>query len=334
MTRGRTALWVAALLAIAGASSESIGQTESAFTASGATGGSVLSAAPDWAPPTGAAVVGRTSAYDTGAIKQGGSYYVYANLSDSGNPASGTATATANIGTISVGHAPVPLVAGAYNAGGQSYNYRTAAETATALLAQGTYTFLITATDSAGNSGTQSFNTTVDNTPPVAVDLQSTNVSGGTPGHLGQGDTLSLTFSGVMDPYSILAGWNGGSTTAVQVALVDGGGTASDYMEVYDTAATPAYIPLGVVYLGSPGYLNTGVGTYITFGGQGASSHSTMVRSGATITVTLGTPSGLSSTNATPAAMTLAPSGPATDIAGNPLSPAWATQSGTPHLNF
>jgi hypothetical protein len=50
--------------------------------------------------------------------------------------------------------------------------------------------------------------------------LRSCNASGGTVGHFDRGDTLTLTYSGPMDPYSILAAWTGAAID-VQVALVD-----------------------------------------------------------------------------------------------------------------
>ena len=250
---------------------------------------------------------------------------MYANVSDTAAPASG-------IGSVAAKSAPSPLAAtaaaltaGTYSAGGTAYTYRSAALTAAATLSSGSDNYTITATDKAGNAGTQSFTTAVDNTAPTAVDVQSTNVSGGTAGHLDQGNTLTLTYSEAMDPHSILPGWTGASTN-VQVSLV-GGGNAGDYVAIFNIAATPAQIPLGTISLGNHDYLKTGTGTSVIYGTTGAATPSTMTRSAATITITLGTASGGSSTSTTAGAMVWTPSTSATDIAGNPGAATTATQS-------
>ena len=47
------------------------------------------------------AVVAKTPGYDDSYVKQGGSYYVYANVAaDTGNPASGIATVTGKRGQL------------------------------------------------------------------------------------------------------------------------------------------------------------------------------------------------------------------------------------------
>ncbi len=327
----RTAL---SLLALCAAYAATVGGTLSAFNASATTASASFTAASDWTAPTAsAATIGRATAYDTGFIKQGASYYVYANVLDTGNPASGVASVTTNVSSITSAHPAVALVAGSYSAGGVAYNYRTATLTASSSLATGSYAFTITSTDSAANAGTQSYAVTVDNTAPAASDVQSTNVSGGTVGHLDQGDTLTLTYNGVIDPYSVLGGWTGASTK-VQVALVDGGNGADDSIYVYTTESTPVQIPVGIVDLGSTSYLTTGTGQYIVYGTTGAATPSTMVESGSNIVITLGTAGGPSSTSTAHAAMTWTPSTTPTDIAGNAVSASPVTQSGTTHANF
>ncbi len=323
-----------ALLALAAASGAALDGTLSSFNASSTTASNGFSAAADWtAPAASSAAIGRTNAYDTGFIKKGGSYYVYAEVSDSGNPASGITSVIANVATITSGKTAVPLAGGSYSAEGTAYNYRSAALTAGSSLAAGTYTYTITSTDAAANAAAQNFTTAVDNTAPTAVDVQSTNVSGGTVGHIEKGDTLTLTFSGTMDPYSILSGWTGAATN-VQIVLVDGGGSSSDTIYVYNTAATPVQIPVGVVELGVSGYLNLGAGQYIVYGATGSATPSTMTRQGSNIVLTLGTPSGTSLTSTTRATMTWVPSTTPTDIAGNALSATAAKQSGGSHINF
>jgi Bacterial Ig-like domain len=327
----RLALGLTALGALC---SVTLGRTYSAYSATATVASNTFAAAPDWTAPTASsAPIGRTSAYDMGFIKQGTSYYVYANVTDSGSPASGIAAVTANVGTITAGSSAVALTSGSYSAGGSTYDYRSATLTAGSSLAAGSYTYTVSSTDKAGNTATQSFTTAIDNTPPTAIDVQSTNVSGGTVGHFDAGDTLVLTYSGVIDPYSVLSGWTGAATN-VQVALVDGGGSSSDSVYVYNTAASPVQIPVGIVTLGASDYLNSGAGNYVTFGANGAATPSTMVQLGTKITITLGTPSATTLRSTSAAAMTWAPSTAATDIAGNAVTGASATQSGALHVNF
>ncbi len=326
---------VVCVIALGTACSLTVGGTISAYTGSVTTASNAFTAAADFtAPVTAASVVGRSTAYDAGFIKEGGTYYVYANVSDTGNPSSGIASVAGNVNSITSGDTAVALTAGSYNAGGTAYNYRSAALTAGASLTAGSKSFTITSTDHAGNaSAAQPFNTVVDNTAPTAVDVQSTNVSGGTVGHLDLGDTLTLTYSETMDPYSILPGWTG-ATTNVEVALVNGGGNASDYVVVYNTNASPTQIPLGTIYLGSSDYMRGAPGDYVSYGLSGSATPSTMQRTGSSITITLGTPSGATSTSTTLAPMTWTPSTSATDIAGNAAAATAVNQSGTAHANF
>jgi hypothetical protein len=321
-----------ALLVLGAAWSATLDGTVSAYTATTGTDSNAFTAAVDWAAPTAAtAAIGRTTAYDTGSISQGASYYVYAQVGDTGNPPSGTASVVANVSSITSGDTAVALTAGSYTAGGSAYNYRSAALMAASSLTAGSYSYEIAAADHAGNAGTQSFNTLVTNTAPSPVDVQSTNVSGGTVGTLDQGDTLTITYSEVMDPYSLLGGWTGASTTGIQVELVDGGGQNADYLNVYTTATTPVQVPVGTINLNSRSYVS---GTTVTYGAAGAATPSTMTRTGASISFTLGTPSRAPGSDTTAAAMTWTPSAAATDIAGNAATTATATQTGAIHVNF
>jgi hypothetical protein len=323
------------VLLLCAAGSVLLGGTVSAYTGSVTSASNGFSAASDYtAPVTAVSVVGRSTAYDTGFIKQGATYYVYANVSDTGNPASGIASVTANLSSLTASSPAIALTAGTYSAGGTAYGYRSPAETASSTLVAGSQTYTVTATDKSGNASTASFTTVIDNTPPSATDVQSTNVSGGVVGRIDRGDTLTLTYSGTMDPYSILSGWTGAATN-VQVALVDGGGTTSDYLQVYNADASVSQlneIPVGTITLNSANYLTTG--SYITFGATGAAVPSTMTRNGASITITMGTASATPSTSTTAAKMSWTPSTSATDIAGNANTAAVATQSGTTHINF
>ena len=275
------------------------------------------------APTITASVISKTVPYWPGYIHQAGTYFVYANVTDAGNPPSGVATVTANVTTITTGQTAVALVAGSYSVGGVSYGYRSASLTANTVLAAGSYTYSVTATDVSANSATQSgLTVTVDNTRPTGSNVQTTNA--GVAGRPELGDTITLTFSEVIDPESILAGWTGASTSVVVRIANNAGG---DRVTIRD-AANATQLPLGTVNL---------VGTaYVTanrdFGATGTAS--TMVAVGNTIVITLGTASGAVGTEVATNNMTLTPTTTLTDRAGNTCQTTAATETGALDLDF
>jgi hypothetical protein len=266
-----------------------------------ATATSTFTAAPDWvAPQASASVIAKATGYLAGAIKQGGTYYVYANVTDTGNPPSGIATEKADASSTTSGASNTTLTAGSWSVNGVTYNYRSALLTAGNPLSAGTKNFSITSTDVAGYSRNQGYTVTVDNTAPTATNVQTTNVGGGTAGRAQLGDTITFTFSEQIDPQSILSGWTGASTSVV-VRLIDGGcglSCSDDSFAIYNAANT-SQLPLGTVNLNRVDYNGTGAtlsGTNapITFGASGTAS--TMVQSGSSITITLGTASATANT--------------------------------------
>jgi hypothetical protein len=276
-----------------------------------------FSTAADWSPPTtSASVIGKTAGGTAGFIKQGGTYNVYANVTDVGNPGVGISTVTANVSTVTTGQTAVSLVAGSFTFGGVSYNYRTNSLTANASLAANTYTYSITATDSGGRSATtNSWSVVVDNTVPSASDIQAVNKTGGIAGRAETGDTITYTFSEPIDPNSILAGWTGTSTNVV--LRLNDGGVGNDTVTIFN-AANSSQLPLGSVSLARTDY--TALATNITFGATGTAS--TMVVSGNAITITLGTQSAAATTAGGNSTMVWTPSVTATDRAGNACSTA------------
>ena len=314
-----------------------------AFVDNSVVASSGFGAAPDWvAPQAGSTAVAKAVGYLAGAVRQGGDYYVYANVTDTGSPASGVAVGgeSANVSAITPAGTAVPLVAGAYSVEGVTYNYRSAQLVAATPLAAGTYQYSITSTDGAGNTRTQTgYTVTVDNTAPTAANVQTTNA--GVSGRAEAGDTIVFTFSERVDPQSILTGWNGAATNVV-VRLVDGGCVlnvlvtvcSNDSVAVYDSANVAA-LPLGSVDLGRNDYHGGGLlgtATPVTFGASG--TRSTMAQSGATVTVTLGTASATADTAAGTGAMVWTPSATAYDQAGNLSSTAATTEGGTADKDF
>lgn len=300
----------------------------------------VVTAAPDFTPPAiTATMVAKTLGGVTGFVRKTGTYYVYANVSaDTGNPASGLATVKANAAELTTGQTAVALVAGSYTAGGVAYNYRSAELTAN-VATEGAKSYSVTATDVAGNARTVAGSATVDSVIPTATDVQTTNVAGGTVGLAELGDTVVFTFSEPIDPQSILAGWNG-TATNVTVRIVDNGllglSTGNDELFIYNSANS-ATLPLGAVNMGRGDYVAGLLGGTINFGASG--TRSTMVMSSNTVTVTLGTYAAEGilvgrTTAAGVGAMIWTPVATPYDRAGNGLSTAPATQSGTARKNF
>jgi hypothetical protein len=297
------------------------------FTSTVANPGNSITAATDFRAPTASAsAIGKTAGGIGGQIKKGGTYYVYANVSDSGNPASGVSTVTANVSSVTAGSTAVALSAGSFNLAGVSYGYRSAALTADTGLAAGSYAYSLTLTDVAGNSKTQTgFSVTVDNTLPTGSDVQTTN--GGTTNGLAEaGDKVTFTFSKAIDPNSILSGWSG-SSTGVVVRLTNGSGASNDTLAIYNSTNV-TQLPLGSVNLGRTDY----TGASITFGASGTAS--TMVMSGTTLTITLGTQSAAATTAAGTGTMAWTPSASATDPAGNAVSTTAVNESGAADKDF
>jgi hypothetical protein len=308
--------------AAAGLAAGAAGLGLGAFQAETSTTGA-FSAAPDWTAPTATTVIQKAEGGTPGFVRTGGSYRVYADISDTGNPASGVASGSADVTAVTAGQAAAALstAGGPFTVAGVSYGYRSASLAADA--GAGAKTYAIASTDVAGSAGVQSgFPVTVDNTPPAATDVQTTNA--GTAGQPGINDTITFTYSEPVEPESVLAGWDG-SATDVVVRVTDGL-LGVDRLSVRDAANT-AVIPLtlGTAHVSLGGLLY--VLTNVDFGATGTRSR--MAMSGSTITVTLGTASaGLSGAQLTATTMSWTPATAPTDRAGNATGAAAATESG------
>lgn len=281
----------------------------------------------DTVPPAVSATVGaKTSLYLPGYIRQGGTYYIYANVTDTGGtcPPSGVSTVTTNVSTITTGQTAVTVASGSFTVGGVAYGYRTASVTANATLAAGTYTYSITSTDVATNSQTQSgYTVVVDNTRPTGTDIQAVNGSA-TVGKPEIGDVVTYTFSEPTDPQTVLAGWTGASTSVVARITQNAGGDQLTIRNAGNTAA----LPFGTANLIGTNYVTT----TRDFGATGTAS--TMVQSGSAITITLGTASGATGTQATTAAVTWPPTVTMTDRAGNTCQTTTVTETGAADVEF
>ena len=280
-----------------------------------------FSVSADSTPPTiSAAVVQKSTGGSGGYIKQGASYYVYANVTD----ATGVASASADTGSFDTGETAAPLSAGSWTVDGTTYSRRSALLTAEATIAEGAYGFSITATDTAGQAATRSSDSVqVDNTAPTATDVQAVNAAANA-GRPEQNDTLTYTFSEPVEPSSILAGWTGAATDVV-VRIAN---SATDTLTIANSADT-AQLPFGSLDLGRADY----VSAQQEFGKGGQKS--VMSRSGNSVTVVLGLrTANVSTTAAATGTMTWAPSATATDRAGNAMTTTALTETGAADKEF
>lgn len=275
-------------------------------------------------PEVSASVIAKSSGGRAGRIRPGGTYRIYARVAGDGDPPAGLAALTADVSGITTGQVNVALSHGSYTAGRQSYNYRSAQLTAGGSLSEGPAPYTVKLTDAGGTVTSSGFSVFVDDTRPTAADVQTTNVAGGTVGRAEPGDTLTLSYSEAVEPLSIVSGWDG-STTDVVVHLRNAGGR--DRVEVWD-ATNSLHLPFGTIRLGDSDYTDA----TCTFGETGVPS--TMTLSGATVTVTLGTASGATTTTASTSGMDWRPSATATDEADNPATTTRVTESGAADKDF
>lgn len=311
------------------------GTTSATFAGQTSSMSNHVTAAPDFRAPTaGASIVGKSSPYLAGRIKQGGTYHVYANASDTGNPPSNISSITADVSAISSAQTAVALTSGSFSAEGLSYGYRSAALTANATLAEGTTSYTLSLTDNAANARVQSgFSVTVDNTAPSAADVQTAD-GGGDTGEAGPGDTITYTFSEPVDPDSILAGWTGAATDVV-VRILDSAllfvGLGNDNLVVYDSANS-SQLPFGNVDLGRSDYAGSLLGGHALFGASGTKSR--MVMSGSTITITLGTANSNTIDGTGTGTMQWQPVATPTDAAANAMATAVRNETGGADREF
>ncbi len=283
-------------------------------------------------PEVGASTLAKSAGGVPAYIKQGGTYFIYANVTGSGNPPSGLSTVTANVSTITTGATAVALSHGSFTVGGQTYNYRSAQQTANGSLSAGSKSYSLTLTDTAGSQTTSNFSVTVDNTQPAASNIQTQN-NNTIVGRAQITDTITYTFSEPMEPASILAGWSGSSTPVV-VRMINGLILfGNDGVEIYN-AADSSQLPFGQLDLGRGDYVGGLLGGEIArFGDTGTAS--TMQMSGSTVVITLGTHSGQSVLTAGGSGqMSWDPVTTPTDWAGNSMNGAAVNESGGADIEF
>jgi hypothetical protein len=277
------------------------------------------------APTVSTTVIAKTGQYDAGFIRQGGTYFVYANATDGGVVPSGIATIKADVSAITTGATAVSLVAGSFSVEGVAYGYRSASLTANNPLTAGSRAYTLTSTDNNANSRLQTgYAVTVDNTAPTGTDIQTTN-GGATVGRIELGDTVTYTFSEVIDPESILAGWTGTSTSVV-ARFTDNAN--QDTLAIWNAANTTQ------LALGSVNMKGNYVTSAVTAGASGTASTMVLNAAAKTITVTFGTVAGTLNTDNANNTSAWTPSASAFDRAGNAMSTTLVNESGTNDKDF
>lgn len=192
-----------------------------------------------------------------------------------------------------------------------------------AQVADGTYSIRVVVMNGAGVKTTGSpFPLVVDNVAPTGTNVQAGN-GGATAGRLQPGDWVRLTWSEPIAPASVLAGWTG-SGQAIRVRVADA--ASNDQMDFYDTTGTTR---LNLVSTAAD--LKLG-GNFVA---ATTEFNATMVQSGSSITITLGSQiSGTVAAAAAATTMTWRPSASATDAAGHPSGTALVTESGAVDVDF
>jgi hypothetical protein len=289
---------LAALLAAAHA----VQGTQATFTGTASNGATAFSTASDWVAPAVTLTAPAQGAHTNTATP---------TLSGAAGTAAGdAATVTIRIysGASATGTPVQTLTA---SPSGASWT-KTAGT-----LSDGIYTAQATQADGSSNTGTSAASTfVVDTVKPTATAIAAANKGGAgtTAGKLDSGDTITFTFSEAVDPASVLSGWSGASTS---VRVRFSAGLPNDSLTVLD-ASGGATVNLGSVATS---------GDYVSLT---ATINATMALSadGASIVVTLGTPSNVSALAVSAKNMTWTVGAGVKDLAGNAIAtPATRSES-------
>src|SRR6185312_11008207 len=136
-------------------------------------------------------------------------------------PASGIATVTANVSSLTPGTTSLPLPActSSCSVGGVTYGYKSAATTAGSAIADGSASVSLTAADKAGNTGAGSASVTIDSTAPAVTAAIVVNTTPSDPGYLKPGNNYVL--------YANAADTGGLATVTADLSALTSGQTAA-----------------------------------------------------------------------------------------------------------
>ena len=194
-----------------------------AFSATTTDGVNQFVAAADWEPPhVTRTIIAKTPGYLGGKIRQGGQFFVYAQIDDGGNPPAGVGTVTADVSAFSTGGTAVAMTAGRVLGRGRALqlpqrgahrDQPDGGRNPDLLVHDGRRRRPRAFPDADGIHGDRRQHR------PGSRELTAANRAGGVVGRAEQGDSITYTWNEPIDPESLIAGWNGGSPTTVTARL-------------------------------------------------------------------------------------------------------------------
>lgn len=205
-----------------------------------------------------------------------------------------------------------------------------------ATVVDGFYDFRAALLDGGGTTTTSAIVSArrVDNLLLRGIDVQAAN-GGTTVARVEIGDSISFTYSEVVDPTSLIAGWAGGTQSAA-IRVRDGGlltpklGATDDTLDVFTTTTLGTAVKLGSVNLRGD-YIKTGKTAVYN-----ATISAATVNNQTVVTLRFGSlasGSGIRTAGGTPS-MVWTPAATARDLASNPCSTTPATETGTLDKDF
>lgn len=277
-------------------------------------------------PTASRAVVQKSQGGTAGYLKNGGTFRVYAQVDDQGNPAHAIASVQAVVPNLVAAGSPATMTVGSYTVDGQTYNYGLVANlTARNPLATGTWQLNMSDDRTPANTTLQSGSAVIiDNAACTSFNVQTAN-AGAFVGRPEINDTITYTFSEPVEPASILAGWTGAAT---DVTLRLNNNAGQDRVQIWNSA-NGAQLPLGEVNT-----LQAFTGANRTFGAPATAQRSRMAMSGSAITVTLGTASGATTTSAGGQNMTWTPVATPYDRAANTCTAVAVNEAAPVDVDF
>jgi hypothetical protein len=235
--------------------------------------------------------------------------------------------------TLTPGDTGAGVAATYYTTDGSTPTTASSQGTSVALSADGTYQVKYFSVDKVGNQ--ESVKTAsavcIDKTAPAPTNVILAN--GGVGGTANAGDTLTITYSEAIDATSFCSTWtnsgnqtlSGNSVVVVQIADTSSNDTLTVTSVGSANCGGAANFKVGSVQLG---------GNYVaatrTFSGSSTGQSQIAWNATAhTLTITLGTPSGLTNALVAAGKPTYTPNASLRDLAGNAINPAAFTASAT-----
>ncbi|MGO4589468.1 hypothetical protein [Paenarthrobacter sp. 2TAF44] len=237
-------------------------------------------------------------------------------------PVTGTAEALSSVALTVTGTGALPVT---QTVSANSSGNWTATPLNLSDFSPGTINYSARATDAAGNTGPAGTGSSIkDVSSPTVTGVRLNNVSGGTPGKMEKGDSVTITFSEPVNPTTICSIW-ANNTTNVQTQA--GNNADNVIVNVAPGVTTSTLTVTGAgcptLRVGSVALGGNYTDSALTFSGNGGNASSLSWNPTArTLTITLGggtAGSNTVSTSPTPIP-SYTPASGITDIASNPLS--------------